>query len=62
MLLSVVPRLSRNANMYRAESLVSFLRKHDIIKIGLKQKATFCALINQLYMLQHSVCIIFDTQ
>ena len=27
---SLVPRLSRNANMYRAESLVSFLRKHDV--------------------------------
>ena len=35
---SLVPRLSWNANMYRAESLVSFLRKHDVIKIGPKQK------------------------
>jgi len=24
--------------MYRGESLVSFLRKHDVIKIGLKPK------------------------
>ena len=24
--------------MYRAESLVSFLRKHDVIKIGPEQK------------------------
>ena len=35
---SFVPRLSWNANMYHWESLVSFLRKHDVIKIGLKQK------------------------
>ena len=35
---NLVPRLSRNANCTRVESLVSFLRKHDIIKIGLKQK------------------------
>ena len=35
---SLVPRLSRNANCTRMESLVSFLRKHDVIKIGLKQK------------------------
>ena len=27
-----------NANMYHTESLVSFLRKHDVIKIGPKQK------------------------
>ena len=31
---SLVPRLSWNANIYRAESLVSFVRKHDISKIG----------------------------
>ena len=35
---SLIPRLSRNANYTRVETLVSFLRKHDIIKIGLKQK------------------------
>ena len=35
---SLVPRLSQNANMYRVESLVSFLHKHDVIKIGPKQK------------------------
>ena len=39
---------SRNANMYRAESLVSFVRKHDVIKIGQKQKGNVCALFNQL--------------
>ena len=44
---SLIPRLSRNANMCRGESLVSFLHKHDVIKIGPKQKA-FCALFNQL--------------
>ena len=27
---SLVPRLSQNVNMYRAESLVSFLHKHDV--------------------------------
>ena len=45
---SLVPRLSRNANIYCRESLVSFLRKHDVIKIGLNRKATFCALFYQL--------------
>ena len=35
---SLVPRLSRNANMYGWESLVSFLHKHDVIEIELKQK------------------------
>ena len=34
--------------MYRRESLVSLLRKHDVIEIGLKQKGTFCMLFNQL--------------
>ena len=38
---SLVPRLSWNVNIYRAESLVSFVRKHDVIKIGQKQKAMF---------------------
>ena len=45
---SLVPRLSRNANMYRGESLVSFLRKHDLIKIWLNRKATLCMLFNPL--------------
>ena len=35
---NLVPRLSRNANCTCVESLVSFLRKQDIIKIGLKRK------------------------
>ena len=38
MVFSLVPRLSRNANMYRVESPVSFVRKHDVIKI---RTATF---------------------
>ena len=38
---SLVPRLSWNANIYRTESLVSFVCKHDIIKIGQNRKATF---------------------
>ena len=35
---SLVPRLPQNANMYCRESLVSFLRKHDIIEIELRQR------------------------
>ena len=38
---SLVPRLSWNANIYRTESLVSFVRKHDVSKIGQNRKATF---------------------
>ena len=45
---SLVPRLSWNPNIYRGESLVSFLHKHDVIKIGLNRKAMLCALFNQL--------------
>ena len=45
---SLIPRLSRNVNMYRVESLVHFVRKHDVIKIGQKLKAEFCALFIQL--------------
>ena len=45
---SLVPRLSWNANIYRAESLVSFVRKHDVSKIGQKQKGNVCALFSQL--------------
>ena len=42
---SLVPRLSWNANMYRAESLVSFLRKHDVIKIGPEQKGNILRVV-----------------
>ena len=42
---SLVPRLSWNANMYRAESLVSFLRKHDVIKIGPEQKGNILPVV-----------------
>ena len=58
---SLVPKLSRNPNMYREESLVSFLCKHDVIKIGLKQKGNVLCVV-QPTMLQCSVCIIFDAQ
>ena len=61
---------------HEMESLVYFLKKHDIIKIRLKhRKATlmpgmvmliysllfFCALFNQLCV-QRSVCMIFNPQ
>ena len=45
--------------MYHRESLVSFLCKNDIIKIGLNRKVTLCALFNQLSV-QCSVCVIFN--
>ena len=35
---SLIPRLFRNTNMYRRESPVSFLRKHDVIKIHCRIK------------------------
>jgi len=47
--------------MYRVESLVSFLHKHDIIKIGPKLKGNVLRVV-QPTMLQHSVCMIFDAQ
>jgi len=53
---SLVPRLSWNANIYRAENLVSFVRKHDVIKIGQKQKGNVCALFNQLCFNTRCVC------
>ena len=57
---SLVPRLSRNANMYRVESLVSFVRKHDVslIKIGQKQNGNVCALFNQLRF--NARCVLFN--
>ena len=58
---SLVPRLSRNANMYRVESLVSFLCKHDVIKIRQKQKDNVYRVV-QPTMLLHSVCMIFDAR
>ena len=51
---SLIPRLSRDVNMYRRESLVSFLRKHDVIKIGPKQKDSILRVV-QPTMLQHSI-------
>ena len=47
--------------MYRVESLVSFLRKHDIIKIGQKEKGNVLRVV-QPTMLQRSVCMIFDAR
>ena len=41
----LVPRLSWNVNMYRGESLVSFLRKHDVIKIRPKQKGNILRVV-----------------
>ena len=57
--ISLIPRLSWNANIYRAESLVSFLRKHDVIKIRPKQKGNVLHVV-QLIMLQRSVCMILN--
>ena len=53
---SLIPRLSRNVNMYRGKSLVSFLCKHDIIKIEPKHILRDV----QPTMLQRLVCMIFD--
>ena len=53
---SLNPRLSWNANIYRTESLVSFVRKHDVIKIGPKQKGNVCTLFNQLRFNARYVC------
>ena len=36
---SLIPRLFWNPNMYRRESLVSFLHKHDVIKIYCRIKS-----------------------
>ena len=52
---------SQNANMYRVESLVSFLRKHDVIKIGPKQKGNVLHVV-QPTTLQRSVCMIFNAR
>ena len=55
---SLVPRLSRNANMYRGESLVSFLRKHDVIKIGPKQKGNVLRVVQPCFNAQ---CVCYST-
>ena len=55
---SLIPRLSQNANIYCGESLVSFLRKHDI---GPKQKGSILRVV-QLTVLQCSVCVVFDAR
>ena len=48
---SLVLRLSWNESIYRAESLVSFVRKHEVIKIEQKQKDVL-RVVNR----QRSVC------
>ena len=58
---SLIPRLSWNVNMYRGESLVSFLGKHDVIKIEPKQKGNVLHVV-QPTMLQRLVCMIFDAR
>ena len=58
---SLVPRLSWNANMYHTKSLVSFLRKPDVIKIGLKQKGNVLRVV-QPTMLQRSVYMLFNAR
>ena len=42
---SLVPMLSWDANMHRAESLVSFLCKHDVIKIGPEHKGNILCVV-----------------
>ena len=59
---SLVPRLSWNANIYRAESLVSFVRKHDVSKIRQKPKGNVNLRVVQPTTLQRSVCMIFDAR
>ena len=57
--ISLVPRLPQNANMHHRESLVSFLCKHDISKIGPEQKG------NVLYVVQptmSSTLCVYDIQ
>ena len=49
------------ANKYCWESLVSFLHKYDVIKIGPKQKSNVLCVV-QSTMLQRSVCMIFDAR
>ena len=49
---------SWNATMYRAESLVSFLRKHDVIKIGPKQKGNVLRVVQPCFNAQ---CVCYST-
>jgi len=46
--------------MYRAKSL-DLLRKHDVIKIGPKQKGNVFRVV-QLSMLQRSVCMLYNNK
>ena len=45
--------------MYRWESLVSFLRKHDVIEIGLKQKGNVLRIVQRT---MRSILGVYDIQ
>ena len=45
--------------MYRRESLVPFLRKHDTIKIGLKQKGN---VLRVVHLTIRSTLSVYDIQ
>ena len=59
LLISLVPRLSQNANMYHKESLVSFLRMHDVIEMVLKQKGNVLCIVQPT---MHSTLGVYDIQ
>ena len=56
---SLISRLSQNTNMYHRESLVFFLCKHDVIKIGLKQKGNVLRVVQPT---MHSMLNVYDIQ
>ena len=57
LLISLVPRLFQNANMYHRESLVSFLCMHDVIEMVLKQKGNVLCVIQPT---MHSTLNVYD--
>ena len=58
-IISLVPRLSQNVNCAHVESLVSFLRKHDVIEIGLKQKGNVLRIVQRT---MRSILGVYDIQ
>ena len=58
-MVSLVPRLPRNTNMYHGESLGSFLHKHDVIVIGLTQKGNVLCVVQPT---MHSTLGVYDIQ
>ena len=46
--------------MYRWESLVSFLRKHDVIKIGLKQKGNVLRIVQSIHVVSWLLSSLFS--